>query len=135
LSNPVRHTTVVWLAAVIGLALGAACTLNPNIPNARVLCDPDKPQCPSGFTCEKVDQASVTIGVCCRTPGCADNLTDAQVGGIVDAAVTGGLLDGGADGATCTEEACTTNPGAPDRVPLRQPGLQGRAEGQGRHAL
>jgi hypothetical protein len=113
LSNPVRHTASVSIVVGIALALGAACTLNPNIPNARVLCQPDAPKCPSGFLCEKVEAASVPIGICCRTAHCTDGLTPDQIGGIVDAAVGAGLTDGGADGDTCVEEACTTNPGAP----------------------
>lgn len=113
MSAPARQRAVPSFAAVLALALGGACTLNPTIPNARVLCDPVAPKCPHGLTCERVDQASVPIGVCCRTPGCVSDLTPDQVGGIVDAAVGSGLLDAGTDGATCTPETCTGNPGGP----------------------
>src|SRR5262249_7737341 len=53
-------------------------------------------QCPGGFTCERIVQASVPVGVCCRSAGCTNDLTPGQVGDIVDAGVSSGLLDGGA---------------------------------------
>jgi hypothetical protein len=113
MGNLSRGTAAISYAVAVALALGAACTLNPSIPNARVVCDPAAPKCPSGFSCERIEQASVPIGICCRMAGCSQNLTPEQIGGIVDAGVGSGLIDAGADGATCVEEACTTNPGAP----------------------
>src|SRR5262249_41730767 len=88
------------------------------IPSARVLCDPFAPKCPSGYTCERVNTASVNIGVCCRTPGCSDGLTPDQVGGIVDAAVSSGNFDATPrDASGCSAaQACDTNPGAPCKV-------------------
>jgi len=116
-SQVARAAQVAW-AAVAALALGGACTLSPNIPNARVLCDPNAPVCPSGFTCEQVNSASVNIGICCRMPGCTDGLTPDQVGGIVDAAVSSGNFDAGPhDTAGCSAaQACDTNTGAPCKV-------------------
>src|SRR5262245_27205161 len=118
MSRRVGRSWLLGLAAAATVALGAACTLNPSIPNARVLCDPGAPKCPSGFTCEQVNQASVNIGVCCRTPGCTDGLTPDQVGGIVDAAVNSGNFDAGPhDASGCsTAQTCDTNPGAPCKV-------------------
>ncbi|HEY7372063.1 MAG TPA: hypothetical protein VIF57_07770, partial [Polyangia bacterium] len=106
-------------AAALVLALAAAgCTLSPNIPSARVLCDPDAPKCPSGYSCEQVNAASVNIGVCCRTPGCTDSLSPDQVAGIVDAAVSSGNFDAGPhDTAGCSSaQICDTNKGAPCKV-------------------
>src|SRR5215510_12817477 len=118
MSRRMGRSWLLGLAAAATVALGAACTLSPNVPNARVLCDPNAPKCPSGFSCEQVNAASVNIGVCCRTPGCTDSLTPDQVSGIVDAAVSSGNFDAGPhDTAGCsTAETCDTNPHAPCKV-------------------
>jgi hypothetical protein len=113
-----RRSSGVTFALSALLALAAACSISPNVPNGRVLCDPNAPKCPSGTMCEQVNSASVTIGVCCRVPGCTDGLTPDQVGGIVDAAVNSGNFDASPhDTAGCSmAETCDTNPNAPCKV-------------------
>ena len=97
-------------AVAIGLALGASGCKVDSAPNARVVCDPSAPRCPSGTTCEQVKDAGVQVGLCCRTAGCTTGLTADQIGAIVDAGVGSGLVDGG---GACIEEMCNTNPGYP----------------------
>ena len=121
--------------AVLAL-LVSACTLNPNIPNARVLCDPKAPKCPPSYSCEQINNASVTIGVCCRTAGCTDGLTPDQIGDIVDAAVSSGNFDAGAhDGSACPmAETCDTNPNAPCKEGRIACGADGRTCQDGANA-
>ena len=96
----------VALAVVLG---ASGCKVDP-LPSSRVVCDPNAPRCPTGTLCEQVRDAQIQVGICCRVSGCTDGLTPDQIGAIVDAGVGSGLVDGG---ATCTPEACTTNPGYP----------------------
>src|SRR4051812_14236615 len=91
-----------WLALVAILTAG--CTLNPDIPNARVVCDVDNPHCPAGFLCEPIKMASVPIAVCCRMMGCSEQLAPEEVERIVDGAHPSAVPDSGADAPAAPDD-------------------------------
>jgi hypothetical protein len=63
------HRTALLLAA----ALLQACTFDPNVPSARVLCHTDG-DCPVHYACEPLEEASIPVSVCCKERGCAARL-------------------------------------------------------------
>ena len=76
------------LLPVVFLVAGGlpACSFDPNIPNARILCK-DRSDCPQAYDCEAVPSAPIEgVKICCRDKGCAQRLDAVQLGRILEAA-------------------------------------------------
>ena len=93
-----RATVVAVVAAAGSLA---ACTFDPNIPSARILCYTTA-DCPGGYGCETVTTAAGDVGVCCKTPGCAAQLTVDEKDKVRRAAGDAGYFDAPAKDANAS---------------------------------
>jgi hypothetical protein len=62
-----------------------------NVPPGQAICQ-QTTDCPTGYICERIDQAPTNLSVCCLKPGCTKGLSDATIENAVNAAVVAGYV-------------------------------------------
>jgi hypothetical protein len=60
------------------LLASSACSFKLVVPPGQVICQ-QPADCPTGYVCERIEQAPIVVSVCCLKAGCTKNLPDAAV--------------------------------------------------------
>ena len=71
------------------LVASSACSFKLNVPPGHAICQ-QSADCPTGYVCERIDQAPFVVGVCCLKPGCTKGLSDSAIAAIENAAIAAG---------------------------------------------
>lgn len=98
------------------LLASSACSFKFDVPPGQAICQ-QPADCPTGYVCERIDQASVVVSVCCLKPGCTKGLSDAAVANAANAAIAVGYVppDASADEVAPSEAGVSTDaPSSPD---------------------